>query len=176
VLEKGSLRKQSYVRLEHTYNVPVSTLVQYTWNRCRAYKIRLSNSSYNNLMKELGLLPEPFEETATLESRRLSELANPLRRAPVLIPVRAVADLPPSTRSQQVCQHSQSNVSHPMIPAARYGTVSSTQTPRYLSLPHSYTPDYSSSSESPGDTCPLFFKYLLGVLVVGSLVCWSSYN
>ena len=49
-LESGSLKKQSYIRLEHTYEVPISMLEQYSWKRCRAYKIRLSQDSYVELM------------------------------------------------------------------------------------------------------------------------------
>lgn len=64
-------------------------LAQYARTNCRAYKMRLKKTSYNDLMGQLRLSPEPFEETATLyetESRRLSALANPVRRTANMVP------------------------------------------------------------------------------------------
>ncbi|PMD55474.1 uncharacterized protein K444DRAFT_491821, partial [Hyaloscypha bicolor E] len=82
VLEKGNMRKQSYVRLDHTYEVPLSMLTQYSGGR--AYITRLSEASYITLIEKLGLEPEIFEITATLSKttkQRLSALTNAARRS-----------------------------------------------------------------------------------------------
>ncbi len=148
-------------------------LAQYAWNHCRAYKIRLSNSSYDVLMGELGLVPDAFEETATLyetESRRLSALANSVTRTSTVIPAQAVSELPPTTQSQPVYQHfpTRNPLSHPSIPAARYGAISSIRTPRYLPPSHSYTSIPSSSPEPSGDLFSSIFICLIGFVVIGS--------
>jgi hypothetical protein len=78
-LEEGrKLHKQSYIRLEHTYEIPVSRLRQYGFSSCRAYKIRLTEKSYKILMLELGMVPRVYHKTNTLyetADRRLAALA-----------------------------------------------------------------------------------------------------
>lgn len=129
-------------------------------------------------MGELGLVPEVFEKTATLyetESRRLSALANSVRRSRTIVPVPGAADLPQPIRVPPVYQHLPINVSRPMVPAAGYGTVSSIRTPRYLPHSHSYTPVSPDVPEPSGESpASLFFKCFLGVLVVGCVVWWRS--
>jgi hypothetical protein len=78
-LEEGrKLHKQSYIRLEHTYEIPVSRLRQYGFSSCRAYNIRLMEKSYKILMLELGMVPRFYHKTNTLyetADRRLAALA-----------------------------------------------------------------------------------------------------
>lgn len=78
-LENGKkLKKQSYIRLQHTYEIPVSMLRQYAYKKCLAYKMRLSLESYGVLMEKFGLSPEVFELTKTLfetKDSRLNALA-----------------------------------------------------------------------------------------------------
>jgi hypothetical protein len=179
VLEKGKLRKQSYVRLEHTYEVPVSMLTQYSGGRCRAYKKRLSNESYTILMENLGLASEVFEETATLfetTEGRLSKLANAARRSQ-----NENLLLNRTENSQRLVfptlnQHSPAQVSRSTPPTSRYGATSFTQSPEYLPLSYSHTQPYPSSPEDSGDDlASLDVKCFLGivVIVVGSFVWWK---
>jgi hypothetical protein len=128
-------------------------------------------------MKELGIVPEAFEETATLfetERRRHSTLAKSARSNANLLPVRPVASAPQPIRSPPVNGHIQSYGYHPAVSAASYGTTPSTRTPRYLLHSHAYTPVYSDAPHSSGeDSSSLIAKWFLGVLVVGSIVWWK---
>ncbi|ATZ49508.1 hypothetical protein BCIN_04g06470 [Botrytis cinerea B05.10] len=88
-LQKGALKKQSYVNLAHIFKVPSSSLSTFGFRNHRAYKLRLSATSYNSLMKEMGLRNEPYEETASLYKTartRLEALASQNRQAPTLTP------------------------------------------------------------------------------------------
>ncbi|KAH6662055.1 hypothetical protein B0J14DRAFT_707881 [Halenospora varia] len=82
-LERGrKLHKQSYVGLQHSYNVPLGILRGFS-TRCRAYKLRLEEESYKVLMRELGMAPETYPETNTLfetGDARLTALARPMGR------------------------------------------------------------------------------------------------
>lgn len=180
ILEKGALRKQSYVQLRHTYEIPVSMLCQYAWKSCRAYKMRLSSSSYNILMRELGLLPEIFEKTDTLfetEGRRLSALANSYAPSPSASPLLPASLSPPD--SPRVIPHKERH--HRLVPSrvnfptACYGTIAKVDTPRYTPPSSSYTPPYSTSLESSDDNslsqlCECFVSFIaIGSLVWGRL-------
>ncbi|KAG9229063.1 hypothetical protein BJ875DRAFT_547272 [Amylocarpus encephaloides] len=58
-LEKGKLRKQSYVRLKHVFRVDIGKLHTYKWRKSPAYKWRLSKESFDDLVHELDL-PKPI--------------------------------------------------------------------------------------------------------------------
>ncbi|ESZ92047.1 hypothetical protein SBOR_7577 [Sclerotinia borealis F-4128] len=82
-LQKGALNKQSYISLAHIFKVPASSLSIFGFRSQRAYKLRLSATSYNILMAEIGLRNEPYEETAYLYKTaraRLEALASPNRQ------------------------------------------------------------------------------------------------
>jgi hypothetical protein len=168
------MRKQSYVRLKHTYDVPLSMLTQYSGGR--AYITRLSEASYTTLMEDLGLVPEIFEITATLSKtrqQRLSALANAAGPSQNATRLPCAAETPQQLVFPPMYHHSPTHVSRPTLPTSRYGATSLSQAPMYV--PPSY-PDalpYSSSAEpcDPGSTS-LVLKYILGVAVVGSLVWW----
>ncbi|KAL3420546.1 hypothetical protein PVAG01_06991 [Phlyctema vagabunda] len=56
-----TLLKQSYVRIDHIYTVPLPYLRTFSFHpRCRAYKLRLSEPSYAVLMDFLHLPPQPW--------------------------------------------------------------------------------------------------------------------
>lgn len=174
VLEKGNMRKQSYVRLDHTYEVPLSMLTQYSGGR--AYITRLSEASYITLIEKLGLEPEIFEITATLSKttkQRLSALTNAARRSQNATRLPCTAETPQQLVFPPMHHHSPTLVSQSTLPNSRYGATSLSQAPIYV--PGSY-PDalpYSSSAEpSDSDSTSLVLKCILGVVVVGSLVWW----
>jgi hypothetical protein len=60
------LLKQSYVRLDHTYEAPASMLRRYGFQRSRAYKMRLTEKSYVTLMQNLSMVPEVYPKTKTV--------------------------------------------------------------------------------------------------------------
>ena len=62
-LEKGKLHKQSYLRLQHIYEVKVSSLQTLKWRNSPASKFRLSQESYVILMAKLNLKAEEYVET-----------------------------------------------------------------------------------------------------------------
>ncbi|KAH6700618.1 hypothetical protein BKA61DRAFT_529714 [Leptodontidium sp. MPI-SDFR-AT-0119] len=78
-LEKGRTmnKKQCYVKTDHVYNAPVSSLRSYGFGpgECRAYRMRLNEASYAMLMGELDLSPESFAVTDTLFETAPSRLA-----------------------------------------------------------------------------------------------------
>ncbi|PMD43867.1 hypothetical protein L207DRAFT_562965 [Hyaloscypha variabilis F] len=196
VLEKGRLRKQSYVRLDHTYEVPVSMLTQYHKGRCRAYKMRLPEASYHKLMEEFALVPEAFEDTDTLfetAASRLAALAYPAAVAQNATLVRPSTHLSPGLVVPQVYQppvyqplvyqppvyqQSSARVSQPAppiaTPIARYGSTSFTQPHRCTASHYPNTLPYSISPESfdPKPTTSFLMICVLGVMVV-SYVWWS---
>lgn len=88
-LQKGSLKNQSYINCAHIFKVPASSLSTFGFRSYRAYKLRLSATSYNVLMAELGLRNEPYEETASLYKTaraRLDALASQNRQSPTTTP------------------------------------------------------------------------------------------
>ncbi|PMD27099.1 hypothetical protein NA56DRAFT_743451 [Hyaloscypha hepaticicola] len=174
-LEKDELKKQSYVKVGHTYEVPASTLTQYSRGRCRAYKKRLTKASYIFLMEELGLVPEVFEETASLfetAENRLHELATTVRLIPNASQTRSTANHSQQFVIPPVYQHSPIYSSQSAPQNTSYG---GTETALFLPLSHQRTLPYSSTSE-PGDEESLSFviKCTLAVVVVvlGTFVWW----
>ena len=138
VLEKRNLRKQSYIRLDHTYEVAVDMLTQYYKHEFRAYKLRLSEESYSLLMKDFGLVPEFYEETNTLfetEARRLAALANPVPHAQnTTLPPSSIGEspriiFPPVIQAPlnqlPVFQSNSAHIWQPTPPVVRYGYTSS---------------------------------------------------
>jgi hypothetical protein len=86
-LEKEAMHKQSYIRLKHIYQVPISSLCQNKKHKFPAYRLRLSQASYNILTQKLGITPDYFEETDTIRAsapRRLRLLAQ--AQAPATAP------------------------------------------------------------------------------------------
>lgn len=79
VLERGILRKQSYVRLLHVYEVPFSMLRTYAFGpHAKTYKPRISQISYDVLISALDIEAEIYEPSNTLfetSSTRLKKLA-----------------------------------------------------------------------------------------------------
>ncbi|CZR60742.1 uncharacterized protein PAC_10638 [Phialocephala subalpina] len=63
-LESGTLHKQSYVRTQHTYGVPVSMLRQYNFRIHQAYAKRLCEHSCNLLTTRLGLGTQTYTPTS----------------------------------------------------------------------------------------------------------------
>ncbi|KAE9377631.1 hypothetical protein N431DRAFT_500434 [Stipitochalara longipes BDJ] len=185
VLEKGKLRKQSYVRLDHTYEVSVSRLTQYHKGRCRAYKMRLSEESYFKLTEELGLIPGIYEETDTLfetEARRLAALGDSAQLSQNATLLRQTIDNAPKigflvyqspVYQPPVYQSSSARPSQPTPPIARYGSTSFTPSHRYIPSRCPDTPPYSNSSESSDpDSSSFLLVCILGVAAVGSFVWW----
>lgn len=78
-LEKGTLHKQSYVRTQHSYAVPVSMLRQYNYRVHQAYANRLSEESCILLTSRLGLDTQKYTPTCivgTTAALRLKVLAS----------------------------------------------------------------------------------------------------
>lgn len=175
VLEKDELKKQSYVKLGHTYEVPASTLTQYSRGRCRAYKKRLSKASYILLMEELGLVPEVFEETATLfetAENRLHELANTTRLYQNTSGARSTTNNSQHCVIAPVYQHSPIYSSQSAPQNTSYG---GTETALLLPLSHQRTLPYSSTSEPDDeDSFSFVFKCTLAIVVVviGTFAWW----
>jgi hypothetical protein len=170
-LEKDDLHKQSYVRLQHTYEVPSSMLCRYNFRTRQAYKLRLTEHSYKTLMGKLNATPEPYIETAlvpiTSESR-LVGLAfsagragrTPTRLPPSIASTRPVYVPPPSTPYQHT---------YPRY----YGTVSpSPPTPRYP-VPSNTAPPYDSYQHNTESTSPVVMV-IIGCIIVGALFWYGS--
>ncbi|TAQ86516.1 hypothetical protein B7494_g5181 [Chlorociboria aeruginascens] len=180
ILEKGNLRKQSYIRLKHFYKVPSSKLRTYSFRRCPAHKFRIAERSYSTLMSEFGLKLEAYDSTSSISqtaNSRLAALASQNRRVqtmdiPLLVPVQA----PIPYRSQQIPRPLrqvdttfQSNVDH--IPqSSRYAPLNygSTRALERLPLP---IPHRSDHDEDDG-SARLSNIYILGVLALGAYVWW----
>jgi hypothetical protein len=78
--KKNRLLKQSYVRLDHTFEVPASMMRQYGYRKSPAYKMRLTDSSYATLIEKLNMTAQDYQSTETLRrigQKRISALANP---------------------------------------------------------------------------------------------------
>jgi hypothetical protein len=80
-LENGTMNKQSYVVLEHIFQVPASQLRSCSF-RCgsSAYDSRLCAQSYTLLMGRLGLEPEDWVHTILLELSIASSREIPRRQ------------------------------------------------------------------------------------------------
>jgi len=167
-LEKGSLRKQSYVKFQHTYGVPVSTLRHYHFRKPhnqQAYKIRLSQKSYEQLMVSLGVDAEPYTTTKVVARNGASQLAllalSGGRTGQTYTPP------PRPSRPHYVPSYSQPSPS-------TYGAVSPAPR-RYptqpVPRPYVYDPPYSTSEDDDGSG-PGVLAYLVGTLVIGGLLWW----
>jgi hypothetical protein len=160
-LEEGKMRKQSYVRLKHIYQVPAHFLRQYTFWHSRAYKYRLCKTSYDQLMEELRLVPEPFECTATLfetKKRRLYALANSNGEATLPLPTPAVPLQRVYSSSSFITPPSRHDLE------SGYGTFSARHVSCYGRDAHQYQP-----SPSPDEgLLPLFWKCVVGTLAFGA--------
>jgi hypothetical protein len=161
-LEEGKMRKQSYVRLKHIYRVPANFFRQYTFRHSRAYKYRLCKTSYDRLMEELRLAPEPFECTATLfetEERRLYALASSNGAATLPLPTPAV---PP----QRVYSSSSFITPPPRHDLeSGYGTLSARDISYYGHDAHRY---HESTPLPDEGLIPLFWKCVVGTLAFGA--------
>ena len=142
-IENGSLYKQSYVKLQHTYEIPSSTLCQYNYRARRAYSLRLQHSSYELLMTKLDLEAQTFLATSQIQSTRESRL-NLLAGIPA-IPLAqttpspsAFPALPPSPTPHRL--------------ALQYGTVPSAWT---QPLPTRVQPVRSPTAPNPAKHLPL---------------------
>ncbi|PVH81861.1 hypothetical protein DL98DRAFT_570956 [Cadophora sp. DSE1049] len=166
-LEEGRLKKQSYVRLQHTYRVPVSMLRQYAYRKCRAYKRRLSDDSYNTLMGLLALSPEKYEPTKTLfetKNDRLLDLARS-RLPHVVRAQRAQPPVLPGSVAPQPHPHRSYGTTHMNPPASHY-------------IPPTYTyqvrnhiqPEYKSQNDG-GEESSFPAKMVAGIIILG-LVWW----
>ena len=164
-LEDGRLKKQSYVRLQHTYRVPASMLRQYAYRNCRAYKRRLSNDSYTTLMDLLALTPEKYEMTKTLFKTKDQRLLNLAR-----------SELPSVARLQHP---------HPLLPPTRiapqsnqyrsYGATNANQQVSQYVPPDTYQErDHNWAgygTHDDGGEESFFLKLVAGCVTVG-LVWW----
>lgn len=66
-LDQGFLKKQSYVRLPHVYEVPVALLRTYGYGPyARTYKPRLSHEGYSGLTTKLEMTEAVYDDTQTL--------------------------------------------------------------------------------------------------------------
>ncbi|KAF8855502.1 hypothetical protein BDZ45DRAFT_692541 [Acephala macrosclerotiorum] len=141
-LEKDNLHKQSYVCLQHTYEVPSSMLCRYHFRTRPAYELRLMEQSYNLLMVKLGAAAEPYVKTVLVPMAwelRLAVLAGSggrTRRTSSRLPSFTTPDYvpPPSL------QHQHTN---PILASPRTSSrLPSFTTPDYVpppSLPHQHT-------------------------------------
>jgi hypothetical protein len=171
-LEQGSMRKQSYVRLDHTYEVPYTMLAQYSCNR--AYKTRLSKVSYRTLMEELGFVPEQFEKATLVEISpdRLSAMANAAKHHQSVVHPPNAAEMPQRFVFPPIYQPSPDPVSQPPLP--RYSALSLPQAPRYVPPSSSDRLPYSTSPEPSDPVSALLLLRCVFVVVGGSvgLVVW----
>jgi hypothetical protein len=126
-------------------------------------------------MEQLGLVPEVFEETATLfetAEKRLLELANIVRLVQNANWTRSTAKNSQKSVITPVYQHSPIYSSQSAPQNTSYG---GTETALFLPLSHQPTLPYSSTSE-PGDEDSLsfVFKCALAIIfvVVGSFAWW----
>jgi hypothetical protein len=169
-LEEGKMRKQSYVRLKHIYQVPADFLRQYTFWHSRAYKYRLCKTSYDQLMEELRLVPEPFESTATLfetKKRRLYALASSNGEATLHLPTPAI---PP----QRVYSSSSFIAPPPRHDLeSGYGTFSARYPISYYG--HDTQRYHQSTPPAEEGLVPLFWKCVVGTLAFGASA-WGYFS
>lgn len=77
-LSRGGMQRQSYVRVNHIYSVPLAQLQSCNKFNKPAYSVRLSKDSYNIVMNKLGMPPEDWEDNVekgvASAPRRLAQL------------------------------------------------------------------------------------------------------
>lgn len=116
-LDKGRrLSKQSYVRLDHSYEVSVTVLRQYAYREARAHQMRLTKLSYATLMEELDMEPEAYLKTKDLRrtaGQRLRALVNSVK------PVPATPTQPPPPIPNNLSEPRRSRLLEPVIPPSR---------------------------------------------------------
>lgn len=131
-------------------------------------------------MEELGLVPEIFEETATLfetAEKRLFELANTVR-----LSQNAVSSLNAFENSAQqvispVNQHSPISFSQSAPQNSLFATTSPTETARFLPPSYHRTLPYSNTPEPvESDSLPVLFRCTLAIAVVAAATfAWWRY-
>ncbi|KAH9213955.1 hypothetical protein DL95DRAFT_462615 [Leptodontidium sp. 2 PMI_412] len=167
-LEEGRLKKQSYVRLQHTYRIPVSMLRQYAYRNSRAYKRRLSYESYYALMELLALPPENYEATETLfetNHQRLLDLAN---SSLALVAPSQQTSHPITNRIQHV--HYGGCGTIPVAPqVSQYSPPSYAHPTWYHIEPDSQGGDGGNGGHS------VIWKCVVGVVIVG-LAWWNFWS
>ncbi|KAH7356418.1 hypothetical protein BKA65DRAFT_422649 [Rhexocercosporidium sp. MPI-PUGE-AT-0058] len=168
-MEDGRLKKQSYIRLQHTYRIPVSMLGQYAYRNSRAYKRRLSYESYCALMELLSLPPEKYEVTASLyetENQRLLDLAR--------------SSLPSVVQAHRAA-HPVTNPTHPSHYGGGGTIPARPQAAGYIPPAHTYPQiRYHREPESHGDGIgggggSFVWKCVAGVVIVG-LAWWNFWR
>ncbi|KAK0106866.1 hypothetical protein ONS95_003588 [Cadophora gregata] len=168
-MEEGRLKKQSYVRLQHTYQVPLSMLRQYTFRNSRAFRQRLSEDSYKTLMGLLARTPEKYDVTKTLletKDRRLLALARS-----ELPPVRRTRPTHQPVRPARIASHSN-----------HYGSYGTTMVDQpigqYLPPTHTYQGrgyirrGYTSPGDGSEESSAAFT--LVVVIIVIGLLLWQG--
>lgn len=188
-LEKRNLKKQGYVKYDHTYDIPVQYLRTYGYrgSHSRAYKFRLREESYRRLMRKLGLPNEVFELTNTLfetENTRLTMLAAPEASAPApriwpdserLPFVRAIADVPVTDHVVIAREESYQYAAIRREPLTRIvlPPVQQRRLPVYVNRWPNLRPDETSSEEEGAEISWVKFGvYVVALIVVGFLVGW----
>jgi len=79
-LEKRQMKKQGFVRYDHTFEIPIGYLRTYGYQRrSRAYQFRLTQQSYTLLMAKSGLPAEPYVETDRLAETADARIAALIR-------------------------------------------------------------------------------------------------
>lgn len=183
-LEDGRLKKQSYIRLQHTYRVPASMLRQYAYRNSRAYKRRLTQESYSALMARLAQLPEKYEVTGTLyetKNQRLLDLAR--STLPPVVRTRPVAIAPQYEgygAAPAVFRTPQA--AYPVSNGPQYGGYGTLpvvpQAAQYLPPSQMYparsnTQQYHSADDDTDGECSLLSKFVV-VIIVLALIWWMS--
>lgn len=173
-LESGTLRKQSYVKLQHTFDIPSSTLCLYSWNRRdRAYNLRLTEISYDLLMDKFGLSAEPYVATARLPRTRESRLAQLARAGGRISRTRTE----PITAAPHTNFPSYTGPYYNPYPNS-YGTIpSSTVTPPSRRVqPSRYSSGYRAPYNPPEDKSELVPMILTVVTCAGlGLLLWKFF-
>lgn len=182
-LEKDTMDKQSYVKLEHIFQAPASQLrLCSSRHGSRAYDSRLCEKSYTLLVARFGLEPELWVSTTVLE-HSLANSRAPLRRQnwEQSRPSRpaAIANNPVSSSPYRYTEVSPllSNNTSPRMPGAwhQYGGY---QTPVQQPLNRDYQYPrieqrgyVSHPADDDGDS-KFLFKSLAMLLTVGAFVWW----
>lgn len=162
-LEKGrNLYKQSYIKTDHLYMIPVDALRSYGFQHreCRAYKLRLDVHSYTTLMKDLEVPPSSYVETNTLfetAAVRLAVLAGSSQSAIVPTPrVQTPVRQPAYPSTESHLDHSRISSAHAVPTPSTYSSHYPSQPPVYQSSPvvrqeayiHSTYLGYQQNSQS----------------------------
>jgi hypothetical protein len=190
-LSRGELRKQSYVRLGHVYQVPIAMLRGYSG---RAYKVRFCYDSYKTLVAALGIPEEPYPNQDTLwetATYRLEALATSQTKAWQLRHregleqssqcVLKPASSPEASRYLMLSQPATPKTNPRLDNFSRssnlrtYGSVSERQqlpSTHYGSLPLHNPPNQSPYESPDEDSKGYFFLSLTLVLAAGCLIYW----